>query len=55
MSEMKVKKDPSAVTLGRKGGKARAIKLTPEQRQKIARDAALARWKMYDEKPYKAT
>lgn len=41
-------KDPAAVSLGRKGGlkggKARAAKLTPEQRKKIARDAATARW-----------
>ena len=30
---------------GKKGGKARAANLTPEQRSKIARTAALARWK----------
>ena len=30
---------------GIKGGKARANKLTPEQRKEIARKAALARWK----------
>jgi hypothetical protein len=29
---------------GLKGGKARAEKLTPEQRKEIARKAALARW-----------
>lgn len=38
----------AAVTLGRRGGKkggpARAKKLTPEQRKEIARKAALARW-----------
>jgi hypothetical protein len=37
-----------AVELGRKGGlkggKARAEKLTPEQRKEIARKAAKARW-----------
>ena len=42
-------KNPAAVALGRlgglKGGKARASKLTPEQRSEIARVAALARWK----------
>ncbi len=42
-------KNPAAVTLGRlgglKGGKARAEKLTPEQRQEIARKAARVRWK----------
>jgi hypothetical protein len=41
-------KNPAAVTLGRlgglKGGKARANKLTPEQRKEIARKAAQARW-----------
>ena len=29
---------------GRKGGKARAAKLTPEQRSQIAKKAAQARW-----------
>jgi hypothetical protein len=42
-------KNPAAVALGRlgglKGGKARANKLTPEQRKEIARKAAQARWK----------
>ena len=41
-------KDPAAVSLGRrgglKGGKARAEKLTPEQRREIARRAAAKRW-----------
>jgi hypothetical protein len=41
-------KDPLAVELGRrgglKGGKARAEKLTPEERSEIARKAAAARW-----------
>ncbi len=41
-------KDPAAVELGRrgglKGGKARAAKLTPEQRSEAARKAARARW-----------
>jgi hypothetical protein len=39
------KKDPAAVSLGRKGGKASAKKLTPEQRAEKARKAAQARWK----------
>ena len=38
----------AAITLGRlggkKGGKARAAKLTPEQRREIARKAANVRW-----------
>ena len=41
-------KDPAAVALGRKGGlkggKARAAKLTPEERSEAARKAAAARW-----------
>ena len=41
-------KNPAAVALGRlgglKGGKARAAKLTPEQRSEIAKKAAQARW-----------
>lgn len=45
-------KNPAAVALGRlggrKGGKARAAKLSPEQRAEIARTAALARWKKAD-------
>jgi hypothetical protein len=38
-------KNPAAVELGTLGGKARADKLTREQRQEIARRAAQARWK----------
>ncbi len=42
-------KTPAAVALGRmggrKGGKARAEKLSPEQRRDIAQNAAFARWK----------
>jgi hypothetical protein len=37
-------KDANAVALGRKGGKARRNKLTPEQRREIASRAAKARW-----------
>lgn len=41
-------KDPAAVALGRKGGlkggRARAEKLTAEERRVIARRAAVARW-----------
>jgi general stress protein YciG len=36
------KKNPAAVALGRKGGKARLKKLTPEQRSEIARKAGKA-------------
>jgi len=34
----------AAAELGRKGGKARAAKLSPEQRADIARKAAAKRW-----------
>jgi len=37
-------KDKAAVEMGRKGGRARADKLTPEQRAEIARKAATKRW-----------
>ncbi len=37
-------KDPAAKAMGAKGGKARAAKLTPEQRSEIARKAAQKRW-----------
>lgn len=41
-------KNPAAVALGRKGGlkggKARAAKLSSEERRDIARNAARARW-----------
>jgi hypothetical protein len=47
-SEPERVKDPAAVELGRKGGlkggKARAAKLNPDQRSKIAKKAAAARW-----------
>lgn len=37
-------KDPAAKALGKKGGAARAAKLTPEERAEIARKAAAKRW-----------
>ena len=41
-------KNPAAVALGRlgglKGGPARALKLTAEERSQVARRAAQARW-----------
>jgi hypothetical protein len=41
-------RNPAAVALGKlgglKGGKARAEKLTPEQRREIAKKAAATRW-----------
>ena len=45
-------KNPAAVALGRlggrKGGKARAANMTPEERSEAARIAARARWKKSD-------
>ncbi len=37
-------KSKAAVELGRKGGRARASKLTPQQRREIAKKAAAKRW-----------
>lgn len=48
-------KDPAAVALGRrgglKGGRARAERMTPEQRSEAARKAATARWSKRDDNP----
>src|SRR5579872_7503105 len=41
---MAKRKNPAAVSLGRRGGKATARSLTPAQRSKMARNAARARW-----------
>ena len=38
-------KDPAAVSLGRKGGQARAAGMTAKKRKEIAKKAAKARWK----------
>ena len=38
-------KNPAAVELGRKGGLARAKKVSKSRRAAIAKKAALARWK----------
>ena len=37
-------KDPAAVTLGRRGGKARAASLSKKRRVEIAKKAAKTRW-----------
>lgn len=48
-------KNPAAVELGRlggkKGGKARAAKLTPKQRSAAAKKAAEARWAHHPDTP----
>jgi len=45
--------EPEPITaseMGRRGGCARAAKMTPEQRSASARLAAIARWKKYKRK-----
>jgi hypothetical protein len=42
--EEKPARDPAAASLGRKGGAARAAKLSPAKRKEIARKAAKSRW-----------
>jgi hypothetical protein len=37
-------KDPAAKALGKKGGAARAAKMTPQRRSEIAKKAAKSRW-----------
>lgn len=37
-------KDKAAQALGKKGGTARAANMTADQRAKVAREAAAARW-----------
>jgi len=48
LGAMKKKKNPYAVALGRRGGKkggpARAARMTPQERSEAARKAVLARW-----------
>ena len=39
------KKDKAAVSLGRRGGKARMAALSPEERTKLSKKGAKARWK----------
>ena len=41
-------RDEAAAALGRKGGKARAERMTPERRGEIARKAAEKRWRKDD-------
>ena len=37
-------KDPAAVSMGKRGGKARAQAMAPERRAEIAKKAAIKRW-----------
>jgi hypothetical protein len=41
-------KDPAAVAMGKKGGKARAVSMTAERRSEIAKKAAAKRWHQAD-------
>jgi hypothetical protein len=41
-------KDPAAAAMGRKGGAARAAKMSPERRKQIAKRAAQKRWAKSD-------
>ena len=43
-------KDKAAQSLGRRGGKARAKKMTPAKRSEIAKKPASARWRRETEK-----
>lgn len=43
-TEAPAEKDPAAVSLGRKGGLARAAALPPKKRVQIAAKGAKARW-----------
>jgi hypothetical protein len=45
MPEEEPLKLPAAISRGRKGGKARAGALTPEERSEIAKKAAQTRWR----------
>ncbi len=42
---------PAAVALGRKGGRNSRINLTPDERTRLARKAAAARWRKAKRKP----
>jgi hypothetical protein len=42
-----MKKNPAAQALGRRGGKARAASLSPEELSEQARKAIDARWEQY--------
>ena len=44
MAKASKRKNPYAVALGRRGGKARVKSLSPEERSAAARKAVLARW-----------
>ena len=40
----KKNKNPAAVELGKKGGKARQAKLTPEERRELGKKGMASRW-----------
>jgi len=53
--EPEPQKNPAAVALGKlggaKGGRARAARMSPEERKESARKAAAARWKKEPHRP----
>jgi hypothetical protein len=50
MAPMPKRKHPGAVALGKLGGRARAIRLSPERRREIARMGGYAKKLVLDEK-----
>ena len=46
-------KDPAAKALGAKGGKARAVALSPKERSEVAKRAAAVRWAKHPEQAKK--
>jgi hypothetical protein len=51
---MAKRKNPNAVALGKKGGKARAERMSPEERSESARKAVVARWEKVKKKAVEA-
>lgn len=51
---MAKRKNPDAVGLGRLGGKARAERMSPEERAESARKAVRARWEKAKKKAVEA-
>jgi hypothetical protein len=45
LASPELEKNPEAVVLGRRGGRARAAALSKQKRSQIARKAAKSRWK----------
>ncbi len=50
-NEKPQEKDPAAVSLGKRGGAARAKSLTPKERKAIAEKAVKSRWEKEEKAP----